>query len=115
MRNPPHLGELNRVGMEEVAWNVTETAARLDCERGTLSRLHERKTGVSANMALEDIGWTTAEHWMRMKAGYEPARVQGKSGRPRADRRSLHLDGLLRHRPESDTIRRASQIRGQIP
>ena len=38
MLNPPHLGELIRESMEEVGWNVTETAGRLGCERGTLSR-----------------------------------------------------------------------------
>ena len=73
MLNPPHLGELIRESMEDVGWNVTETAARLGCERGTLSRLLNGKAGVSANMALalEDIGWGTAEHWMRMQASYE--------------------------------------------
>ena len=59
MLNPPHLGELIRESMDDVGWNVTETAARLGCERGTLSRLLNGKAGVSANMvlALEDIGW----------------------------------------------------------
>ena len=75
MQNPPHLGELIRESMDDVGWNVTETAVRLGCERGTLSRLLNGKAGVSANMALslEDIGWGTAEHWMRMQASYEAA------------------------------------------
>ena len=34
MLNPPHLGELIRESMDEVGWNVTETAAHLGCERG---------------------------------------------------------------------------------
>ena len=78
MRNPPHLGELIRESMDDVGWNVTETAARLGCERGTLSRLLNGKAGVSANMALalEDIGWGTAEHWMRMQAAYELAQAR---------------------------------------
>ena len=78
MLNPPHLGELIRESMEEVGWNVTETAARLGCERGTLSRLLHGRAGVSANMALalEGIGWGTADHWMRMQAGYELAQVR---------------------------------------
>lgn len=38
MLNPPHLGELIRESMEEVGWNVTETAERLGCERGTERR-----------------------------------------------------------------------------
>ena len=29
MQNPPHLGELIRESMDDVGWNVTETAARL--------------------------------------------------------------------------------------
>ena len=78
MLNPPHLGELIRESMQEVRWSVTQTAARLGCERGTLSRLLNGKTGVSANMALalEHIGWGTAEHWMRMQASYELAQAR---------------------------------------
>ena len=75
MLNPPHLGELVRESMDDAGWNVTETAARLGCERGTLSRLLNGRAGVSPNMALslEDIGWGIAEHWMRMQASYELA------------------------------------------
>ena len=39
MLNPPHLGELIRESIEQVGWNVTETSARLRCERSTLSRM----------------------------------------------------------------------------
>ena len=78
MLNPPHLGEPIRESMEEVGWTVTETAARLGCERGTLSRLLNGKAGVSAAtaLALERIGWGSAEHWMRMQASYELARAR---------------------------------------
>ena len=36
------------------------------------------KAGVSAAMALalEDLGWGTAEHWMRMQASYELAQAR---------------------------------------
>ena len=88
MQNPPHLGELIRESMDEVGWNVTETAAHLGFERGTLSRLLNGKAGVSANMALalEGIGWGTAEHWMRMQASYEIA--QARRERIAAERRA---------------------------
>ena len=67
MLNPPHPGELVRESMEEVGWNVTETATRLGCDRGTLSRLLNGRAGMSTNMALalESLGWGTAEHWIR--------------------------------------------------
>ena len=91
MLNPPHLGELIRESMDDVDWNVTETAARLGCERGTLSRLLNGKAGVSAHMALalEEIGWGTADHWMRMQAAYELA--QARRGRTAAERRMRAL------------------------
>ncbi len=91
MRNPPHLGELIRESMDDVGWNVTATAARLGCERGTLSRLLNGKAGVSAHMALalEEIGWGTADHWMRMQAAYELA--QARRGRTGAERRMRAL------------------------
>ena len=92
MLNPPHLGELIRESMDEADWNVTETAERLGCERGTLSRLLNGKAGVSANMALslEDIGWGTADHWMRMQAGYELAQAR----RDRAAATERHAGAL---------------------
>ena len=75
-----HLGELVRERMNEACWNIGETAARLGCERGTLSRLLNGRSGVSANMALalEEIGWGTAEHWMRLQASYDLVQARRK-------------------------------------
>ena len=93
MLDPPHLGELIRESMDEMGWDVTETAVRLDCERGTLSRLLNGKSGVSANMSpsLEDVGWGTADHWMRMQASYELA----QAGRTRSA--AERAAGAFRH------------------
>ena len=106
MLNPPHLGELIRESMEDMGWNVTETAARLGCERGTLSRLLNGKAGVSANMALalEDIGWGTAEHWMRMQASDELARPDR---RRTAGARAARMIGL---RASADGRAKASVV-----
>ena len=60
----------------------------------TGSRLLNGKTGVSANMALEDIGWSTAEHWMRMQASYELARARCTHARDSRQRRSLSAAAL---------------------
>ncbi len=78
MRNPPHLGELICESMDDLGLSVTETATRLGCERATLSRLLNGKAAMSARMALalEAIGWGTAEHWMRMQASYELAQAR---------------------------------------
>ncbi|MDE2888787.1 MAG: HigA family addiction module antitoxin [Gemmatimonadota bacterium] len=78
MLNPPHLGELIRESMDAVGWNVTQTAVRLGCKRGTLSSVMKGKARVSSKMALalEDIGWGTADHWMRMQASYVLAQAR---------------------------------------
>ena len=84
MANPPHLGELIRESMDDAGWTVGETASRLCCERGTLSRVLNGRSGVSANMALalERIGWGTADHWMRMQGSYELAQARRLAKRP---------------------------------
>ncbi len=68
--NPPHLGELIRESMDDAGWSVKETAERLGCKRGTLTHLLNGRTDMSSNMALalEALGWGTADHWMRMQA-----------------------------------------------
>ena len=107
MLNPPHLGELIRESMNEVGWNVTETAARLGCERRTLSRLLNGKGGVSANMALalEALGWGTADHWRRMQASYELGRGHdGHDGHARRGERkkgqSISWQSVSSHGPD---------------
>ncbi len=88
MVNPPRLGALIRESRDEVGWNVTETSARLGCEGGTLSRLLNGTAGVSANMALEAIGWGTAEHGMRLQTSDALARA--RRNRAVAQRRAKH-------------------------
>ena len=63
-----------------------ETAARLNCVRGTLSRVLNGKAGVrwKIALALEGIDWGTADYWMRMQSACElahPRRQHKTSGR----------------------------------
>ncbi|MCY4209767.1 MAG: HigA family addiction module antitoxin [Gammaproteobacteria bacterium] len=83
MLNPPHLGELLRESMDEAGWDLPETAERLGCTCATLSRLLSGEACMSANiaLALEDIGWGTAEHWMRMQASYELAQARRRQAK----------------------------------
>ena len=86
MAKPRHPGEAVREIMERSGWTVTETASRLGCGSGTLSRLLNGRTGVSANMALalEAIGWETAGHWLHMQASHDLPRTQRKRSEPEA-------------------------------
>ena len=38
------------------------------------------RAGLSALMAHPDLGWGTAEHWMRMQASYELAQARRERG-----------------------------------
>ena len=65
---------------EEVNWSVTECARRLGVARNTLSRLLNGRLGISPRMALalERIGWSNADHWMRLQAAYDLAQERRK-------------------------------------
>ena len=82
MYDPPHPGEMIRdiLEDEEVTWSVTECAQHLDVARNTLSRLLNGRLGISPRMALalERIGWSNADHWMRLQAAYDLAQERRK-------------------------------------
>ena len=82
MYDPPHPGEMIRdiLEDEEVNWSVTECARRLGVARNTLSRLLNGRLGISPRMALalERIGWSNADHWVRLQAAYDLAQERRK-------------------------------------
>ena len=78
MRNPSHPGELIRESIQAKSWTVAQCAERLGVTRNTLSRLLNGHGGVSPTMALalERIGWSDAEHWVRMQGSFELAQAR---------------------------------------
>lgn len=62
--------ELLREHLDDDGWTVTEAARRLGFTRQTLSRVLNRRMGISAAMALafERIGWRNAAFWVCMQA-----------------------------------------------
>ena len=68
---------------------MTETARRLGIGRVALSRVLNGHAGESAALALalERIGWSDAEHWMRMLPSTTLLKSDGsRRARPPADR-----------------------------
>ena len=66
--------------VEAEGWTVSGTAERLGVSRVALSRVLNGRAGVSAALALalERIGWSDAEHWIRMQAIYDVAQERRK-------------------------------------
>ena len=75
MKNPTHPGAGIRDDIDELGWTVTEAARRMGIRRENLSLLIHGQIGISPKMALalELVGISNAEFWMRRQAGYELA------------------------------------------
>ena len=78
--NPSHPGVSVRESMAAEGWRVTECADRLGVSRNTMSRLVNGRCGTSpaVALALERIGWSNAEFWMRRQAYYDLAQERSR-------------------------------------
>jgi addiction module HigA family antidote len=90
MKNPNHPGDIIRDCIDELGVNVTDAAKALGVTRAALSRIINRKAGVSVEMAvrLEKTIGSTAAFWLRLQLNYDLAQVQMQSGKIHARRLS---------------------------
>ena len=74
-RNPTHPSATIRDCLQAESWSVGEFADKLDVSRNTASRLLNGRCGISPAiaLALERIGWSNAEFWMRRQARFDLA------------------------------------------
>ena len=82
--NPSHPGLSVLDNVEAMGWTVAECADRLDVNREELSQLLDSQRGISPAMALalERIGWSNADFWMRRQAHYDLAQERRKQSAP---------------------------------
>jgi antitoxin HigA-1 len=83
MKKPNHPGDLIRDCLDEFGVNVTDGAKAIGVTRSALSRLVNRRTGVSAEMAvrLEKAIGSPAGFWLRLQLNYDLARIEARSGK----------------------------------
>ena len=88
MKNPSHPGDLVSGSLDELGVSVTDGAKALGVTPSALSRLINRKAGVSAEMAvrLEEALGSTAGFWLRLQLNYDLARVRTQSPKIRVSR-----------------------------
>ena len=82
--NPPHPGLSVLDSLDEMGWTVTEFADRLEIGEDEVSGLLNGARGISSAMALalERIGWSNAEFWMRLQTNYDLAQERRKQASP---------------------------------
>ena len=85
-RSPTHPGVGIQDDLEELGWTVTEAARRMGVRRENLSLVIHGQIGISPKMALalERVGISNAEFWMRRQAGYELAQERLRQERARS-------------------------------
>src|SRR5580704_326987 len=74
MNSPAHPGEVIRaLCLVPLDLTVTTAADALGVTRKALSDLLNGHSGVSPDMAirLEKVGWSSADHWLRMQLQYD--------------------------------------------
>ncbi len=79
MHNPPHPGLLvKRALIDNTSLSVTKAAQLLGVGRVTLSKLINKKSGISPEMAvrLSIVLNTSSEMWVNMQAMYDLAQAE---------------------------------------
>ena len=93
MKNPPHPGRIVRQDcIEALELTVTKAAQLLGVTRQALNNLVNEKAGISAGMAirLEKLGWSKADHWMRLQAAYDLAQARHTQDQIKVERYEPH-------------------------
>lgn len=64
--------------LDALGLNVTEAAKLLGVARHTLSRVLNGHSAISPDMAirLEKVGWSNADHWLRLQTAYDLAEAR---------------------------------------
>ena len=78
VKSPTHPSVSLRTGLDETGWSVEEFADKLGVSRDTIDRLMDGRCGISpvVALALERIGWSDADFWMRRQANYDLAKAR---------------------------------------
>lgn len=82
MLNPTHPGLSVLDSVEEVGWTISQFADRLEISEDEVLQLLNCERGISPAMALalERLGWSNADFWVRMQAFYDLAQERLRSG-----------------------------------
>lgn len=72
-KNPTHPSASIKIGLAETGWSVQQFADKLGIPPDTVTQLLNGQCGISPAIAqaLERIGWSDADFWLRRQANYD--------------------------------------------
>ncbi|MDQ0316764.1 HigA family addiction module antitoxin [Amorphus orientalis] len=91
MHSPSHPGRLVAADLETLGLSVADGAKALGVTRSQLYRVIKGESAISPEMALrlEAVLGSTADHWLRMQAAFDLARLRSAPDNPAKGLRRL--------------------------
>lgn len=92
MHAPSHPGRLVAADLEALGLSVADGAKALGVTRSQLYRVIKGESAISPEMALrlEAVLGTTADHWLRMQAAFDLAKLRRAPDGPAKGLKRLH-------------------------
>lgn len=77
-KNPTHPSASLQIGLAETGWSVAQFAYKLGLSPSAAAQLLNGQCSISPAIAqaLERIGWSDAEFWLRRQANYDLAQAR---------------------------------------
>ena len=77
-KNPTHPSASLQIGLAETGWTVNQFAHKLGLSPAAAAQLLNGQCSISPAIAqaLERIGWSDAEFWLRRQANYDLAQAR---------------------------------------
>ena len=90
-KNPTHPSASIRIGLDETGWSVDQLAHKLGLCPDTAAQLINGQCSISPAIAqaLERIGWSDAEFWLRRQANYDLAQARRCETEPQTPPRPI--------------------------
>ena len=78
IKNPAHPSAILRECLDDTGWSISEFADKLQINTATATQLLNGHCEISSNVAvaLEQLGWSDAEFWLRCQANYDLAQAR---------------------------------------
>ena len=92
MKNPPHPGEGLKDDLNALELTTAQAAEALGVTRQQVHRVLTGRSSISPEMALrlETVIGSTADHWLRLQAAHDLAKVRQRSPRITMGLRRFH-------------------------